>query len=79
MKWIRDFGLIDERTRDVGAPRSARCVLPSAQNQREVEMTIGAERRQIFRKLMFEPLVGAVMDLQFGLLRACIADAATHA
>lgn len=63
MKWIGDPRLVDERARDVGARGSARCVLPSAQNEGEVEMTIGAERRQVLRKLVFEMLIGAVVHL----------------
>lgn len=79
MKWIRDFGLIDQRAQNVGALGDARCVLPPAHNARHVEVAAGAERRQVVRALVLEPLVGAMMDLQLGLLRAGVAETAAPA
>jgi hypothetical protein len=63
MKRIRNCGLINERAREIGALGYTRCVSTPAQNEREVDMTVYAERRQILRKLVFEPSVGAVMHL----------------
>lgn len=79
MKRIRYFGLIDQRAKNVDSLGDARCVLPPAHNASHVEVAVGAECRQVFRALVLEPLVGAMMHLELGLLRACVAEAAAHA